>query len=89
MFGFGWVRTHLGVVFGDAFGVFEVFGCIFGKMDEMSKIWASSGVLRRSVVTLCSSVGPCQGMTFPRHDVVEKEDLSSLGYAAAKGYAAA
>ena len=22
MFGFGWVRTHLGVVFGDVFGLF-------------------------------------------------------------------
>ena len=37
MFGFGWVRTHLGVVFGDTFGVFEVFGKISGKMKEMSK----------------------------------------------------
>ena len=25
MFGFGWVRTNLGVVFGDAFGVFIGF----------------------------------------------------------------
>ena len=27
MFGFGEVRTHLGVVFSDAFRIFEGFGC--------------------------------------------------------------
>ena len=37
MLGFGWVRIHLGVVFGDAFGVFEVFGWVFRKMDKMIK----------------------------------------------------
>ena len=33
MFGFGEVRTHLGVVF----GVFEVFGWVFRKMEKMIK----------------------------------------------------
>ena len=37
MFGFGWVRTHLGVVFGDAFGFFLGFWMDFGKRDEISK----------------------------------------------------
>ena len=32
------------------------------KMDEMSKIWASSGVLRLGVVTLRSGVVPRQGV---------------------------
>ena len=31
MFGFGWIRTHLGVVFGEAFGLFWSFGLISGK----------------------------------------------------------
>ena len=66
MFGFGWVRTHLGVVFYDAFVVFEVFGWISGKMDEMSKTLASSRVLRHGVVTLHSNVGPRQGVACPR-----------------------
>ena len=35
MFGFGWVRTHLGVVFGEAFGLFWSFGLISGKRDEI------------------------------------------------------
>ena len=37
MFGFGWVRTHLGVVFDDAFGLFWVFVWISGKRDEICK----------------------------------------------------
>ena len=31
MFGFGWVRTHLRVVFREAFGLFWSFGLISGK----------------------------------------------------------
>ena len=49
MFCFGWVRTHLGVAFGDAFGLIEGFGRISGKMEEISKIWTNYGVLRRGV----------------------------------------
>ena len=41
---------------------FGVFGCIYGKIDEISKIWAISGVLRRSVGIPCNSVGPHRGM---------------------------
>ena len=32
-----WVMNHLGVVFGDTFGLFWVFGWISGKMDKISK----------------------------------------------------
>ena len=32
-----WVMNHLGVVFHDAFGLFWVFGWIFGKRDEINK----------------------------------------------------
>ena len=32
-----WVMNHLGVVFGDAFRFFGVFGWIYGKMDEIIK----------------------------------------------------
>ena len=43
MFDFGWVRIHLEVVFGDAFGLFWVFGWISGKRDEISKSRQISG----------------------------------------------
>ena len=45
MFGFGWVRIHLGVVFGDAFGVFEVFWLGFknnGQNDKKSRQYRGS-----------------------------------------------
>ena len=75
MFGFGWVRTHLGVVFGDAFGVF----CwISGKRDEISKIWANFGVLRRDVGIPCSNVGPRQGIACPRSGVAERRLFATL-----------
>ena len=41
---------------------FGVFGWIFGKMDEISKIWANFRVLRRNVGIPRSSVGPRQGV---------------------------
>ena len=37
MFDFGWVRTHLGVVFDDVFGLFWVISWIFGKGEEIIK----------------------------------------------------
>ena len=49
MFGFGEVRTHLGVFFSDAFGLIKGFSLDFWKIDEFSTIWKFSGVLRRRV----------------------------------------
>ena len=43
MFGFGWVRIHLGVVFGDAFRVFEAFCWVFRKMDKIIKNMGNVG----------------------------------------------
>ena len=40
MFGFGCIRTHLGVVFDDALDYFGVFGWVSGKVDQIRKIWA-------------------------------------------------
>ena len=37
MFGFAWVRTHLGVILSDALGVFKSFGLISEKNEEMIK----------------------------------------------------
>ena len=37
MFGFSWVRTHLGVILSDALGVFKSFGLISEKNEEMIK----------------------------------------------------
>ena len=36
MFGFGWVRTHLGVVFGDSFGLLWGFWLDFKKKGTKS-----------------------------------------------------
>ena len=47
MFGFGWVRTHLGVVFGCAFGLCWVFGWISRTMDEISKSGQFRGPMPR------------------------------------------
>ena len=62
MFGFGWVRTHLGVVFGEAFRLFWSFGLISGKRDKIYKIRANFGVLLRGVGIPRSSVGPRRGV---------------------------
>ena len=72
MFGFGEVRTHLGVVFSDAFGIFEGLGWISEKIEEIRKIWAMSGVLRRGVVIPRRSEGQRQGVACPRHGVAKR-----------------
>ena len=48
-------------------------------MGKLSKIWASSMVLRRGVVTLHSSVGPRHGVACPRCGVAEKEAWPASG----------
>ena len=58
---------------------FGVFGWIYGKMDEISKIWAISGVLRRGVGIPRSSIGPRQGVACPRGDVAEREVWTASG----------
>ena len=50
----------------------RVFGWISEKIDEISKIWAISGVLRRSLGTLCSSLGPRQGVACPRRGIAKR-----------------
>ena len=79
MFGFGEVRTHLGVVFSDSFGIFEGFGRISGKIEEIIRIWAMSGVLRCGVGTPHRSKGPHHGMACPRDGMAEKGIFPSLG----------
>ena len=37
MFGFAWVRTHLGVILSDALGVFKSFGLIYEKKGRNDK----------------------------------------------------
>ena len=74
MIGFSRVRTHLGVVFDDTFGVFEVFGWIFGKIDQKRKIWAITEVLR-------SGEGPRSGEGSPCHSEAEREGWPDLGFA--------
>ena len=37
MFGFAWVRTHLGVILSDVLCVLKSFGLISGKREEMIK----------------------------------------------------
>ena len=81
MFGFGWVMNYLIVVFGDVLDYFGVFGWISGKRDEIIKIWANFGVLRRGIGIPCSSIGPHQGVA--RCSVAKREAWTSLGYAKA------
>ena len=66
------VRCFFWIVYEFSF----VFGWIYGKMDEIIKIWAIYWVLRRGVGSPTGSVGPRQG-------VAKMEDLASLGYAEA------
>ena len=66
------VRCFFWIVYEFSF----VFGWIYGKMDEIIKIWANYRVLCRGVGIPTSSVGP-------RHRVAKMEDLASLGYAEA------
>ena len=47
MFGFGWVRTHSGVVFGDAFGLCWGFWLDLWKKDEISKYGKFLGLMSR------------------------------------------
>ena len=80
MFGFGWVRIHLRVVFGDSFGVFEVFGCVFRKIDKMiKKLWAKSGVLCHGIVIPCHSEGPRQGVACPHWGGAERRIWPASG----------
>ena len=72
MLGFGWVRTHLGVVFGDACGLFWGFYWISRKKDEINKIWAHFKVLRHNVEMPRRSVGPRQGVACPRRGMAER-----------------
>ena len=51
---------------------FRVFSWIYGKRDEISKIWANFGVLCHSVGIPRSSVGP-------RHGLVEREVWTASG----------
>ena len=50
-----------------AFGIFEGFGWISGKIEEIRKIWAISGVLRHDVGTPHRSGGPRQDVACPCH----------------------
>ena len=56
-----------------AFGIFEGFGLISEKIEEIRKIWAISGVLRHEVGTPHRSGGPRQDVACPRHGVAEWE----------------
>ena len=79
MFCFGEVRTHLGVVFSGAFGIFEGFSWIYGKIEEIRKIWAMSRVLRQDVGTPRRSEGPLHDVASPRHSVAELEPGQASG----------
>ena len=79
MFGFGGFRTHLAVVFSDAFGLFEGFWFNFWKNGRNQQIWANVGVLHCSVGIPGSSVGPRQGMACPRHGVANMGLGQALG----------
>ena len=74
MFYFGWVRTHLRVVFGDVFGLFWVLSWISEKRNKNHQNLEICGVLCLSVRTPCSGEGPLRGVGFPRSGVAEKRN---------------
>ena len=83
MFGFGEVGTHLGVVLINALRLFEGFWLDLWKMEEISKIWAISGVLRRGI-----GIPKKQRRSTPRRGMStlqcgREKAWASLGYAAA------
>ena len=49
MFGFGEVKTHLEVVFSDAFRLIEGLWLDLWKIDEFNTIWKFSRVLHRDI----------------------------------------
>ena len=83
MFGFGWVRTHLGVVFGDVYGFFWVFELDFWKNGPNEQNLGNCGgpTPRRSDPTQRRRPTPRRGMPTPRCGRVGGR--SSLEYAAA------
>ena len=85
MFGFGWVRTHLGVVFGDAFGLLWGFWLDFWKKGQNQQLWANFEVLRLGVGIPYSSVGPRQGVACPHCGVVEMRHGQASGTLRRKG----
>ena len=72
MFGFGWVRTHLEVVFGDAFGLLWGFWLEFWKNGQNQQVWANFEVLRHGVRIPRSSIGPRQGVVCPHRGVAKR-----------------
>ena len=79
MFGFGWVRTHLGVVFSDAFELLWGFWLDLWKKGRNQQIWENFGVLCSGVGIPHSSVGPLQGVACPRRSMAEKEVWTASG----------
>ena len=61
-----------------------VFGWISRKIEEIRKIWAKSGVLRRGEGTPHRSEGPRHDVACPRRGVTKRKNLAILGFAVAK-----
>ena len=51
---------------------FGVFSWIYGKMDEINKIWVISRVLRRGIGIPRNCVGPCQDVACPCQGMAER-----------------
>ena len=51
---------------------FGVFRWVFGKMDEINKIWANFEILCRGVGIPRSNVSPRQGVTCPHRGMAER-----------------
>ena len=79
MFGYGWVRTRLGLVFSDAFGLFWGFWLDFWKNGRNQQNLGKFGVLCRDVGIPRRNVGPRQGMARPRRGVAEREVWTASG----------
>ena len=83
MFGFGWVRTHLGDFFSGEYTSFLLILVGFMEKGTKSTNLGNFGVLRYNVGIPRSSVSPRQGVACPHYDATEREAWTSLGYAEA------
>ena len=78
MFGFSWVRIHLGNFFSREYTSFLLILVGFMEKGMKSTNLGNLGVLRHDIVIPSSSVGPRKGVACPRHGAAEREAWTSL-----------
>ena len=84
MFGFAWVRTHLGVILSDVLGVLKSFGLISEKKGRnVKKSRQDRGSLATAKHSHCEGT-PCRSEAVLHRGDAEWEEWPGLGFVAAK-----